>query len=293
MTRARCGSSDAEQRRDVAELLLQRAVARLGRALVVGEPQQHRRDFRRIVDQDREVDERDGVERRRRIEPHPSLVGRIEIAGRAAAAAVCSAATLAARRDRSVRPAARRPGAPRADARPAPTIVSDAVLGQQLRQASSSTSRDRRSGARRCRSATGRAARRRDRCRASRRARGAAGARARARRPCPPPVATSSTMTSRGVTRNDEPIACCRATPTPSGTRRSRRCTAGWSRDRCGIGARRAPAAAGTLRPPQSRGDRSPASSGAAAGRAAARASARGPFAFAGRAVLSGRWPRS
>jgi hypothetical protein len=52
-----------EQHRDIRELLLERLLSRLfprrSDRVIVGQTQQHRRDVGRVVDEDREIDERD------------------------------------------------------------------------------------------------------------------------------------------------------------------------------------------------------------------------------------------
>ena len=62
------------------ELLRERQVTLPGRDRVLaGQPHQHRRDFRRVIDNDRQIDERDGFERDGRIHPDPALVRRVEM----------------------------------------------------------------------------------------------------------------------------------------------------------------------------------------------------------------------
>ena len=69
-----------EQHRHVAELLRQRLRRRhVLRHVVVGQAQQHRGERRRIVRHQRQVYERDVRQVRRRIEPDPALVRRVEM----------------------------------------------------------------------------------------------------------------------------------------------------------------------------------------------------------------------
>ena len=73
-----------EQHRDVAEFPLECRLPRIDAGnVVIGQSKQHARDVGRILDEDDEIDERDGVERLSGIESDPAFVGRIQIADRA------------------------------------------------------------------------------------------------------------------------------------------------------------------------------------------------------------------
>ena len=74
-----------EERRDVAELPAEGVAADLPFGDVVfGQAQEHAGERRRVVREERQVDERDLLEARRRIDAHPALVGRVEVNDRAA-----------------------------------------------------------------------------------------------------------------------------------------------------------------------------------------------------------------
>ena len=69
-----------KEHRDVRELLFERPLARLvADRIIVSQAEQHRGHVRRVVDEDREVDERQGVPRGARFEPHPAFFRRIEV----------------------------------------------------------------------------------------------------------------------------------------------------------------------------------------------------------------------